>query len=201
MNLNILYHVLGTVLCVGVSYGVNHVQRPSFEPSYAAQVYTEEQGSLQLNYHGQTLTLPLMMSQAAAYDVKRMGREYKLRELMLRSAEPRDQHAKLEIYVDLSRVAGNMSPGAGDPASLAQQELPVARSGRFGTRPSYLVSEDGQTRKVISGNLMLTGVMPSPPRFRAEGRLELQLEGASGVELITGRFEGQLAWDEVVMPR
>jgi hypothetical protein len=39
--------------------------------------------------------------------------------------------------------------------------------------------------------------MPSNPHYRAEGRLELQLEGASGVELITGRFEGQLAWDEV----
>ena len=201
MNLNFLYHVLGTALCVGVSYGVNHYQRPSFEPSYAAQIYTEEQGNLQLNYHGQTLTLPLMMSQAASYDAKRMGREFKLRELMLRSTEPRDQRAKLEIYVDLSRIAGSMSPGAGDPGVLAQQELPVARTGRFGTRPSYLVSDDGQMHKVITGNLLLTGVMASPPSYRAEGRLELQLEGSSGVELITGRFEGQLAWDEVKMPR
>ncbi|HET8936452.1 MAG TPA: hypothetical protein VFN67_23570 [Polyangiales bacterium] len=201
MNLNILYHVLGTVLCVGVSYGVNHYQRPSFEPSYGAQVYTEEQGSLQLNYHGETLTLPLMVAQAVTYDAKRMGREFKLRELTLRSTAPRDERAKLEIYVDLSHIAGGMSPGAGDPAALAQEELPVARSGRFGTRPSYFLGEDGQMRKVISGNFLLTGVMPSNPHYRAEGRLELQLEGASGVELITGRFEGQLAWDEVSMTR
>lgn len=202
MNLNILYHVLGTVLCVGVSYGVNHFQRPSFEPNYAATVYAEEQGSLQLNYRGDALTLPLMTAQAVSYDVRRMGRDFKLRELTLRSNVPRDQRAKIELYVDLTRIAGSMSPGAGDPSSLAQQELPVARTGRFGTRPSYLIGEDGQLRKVVSGNLLLTGVLPSPPRYRAEGRLELQVEGASGgVDLITGRFEGQLAWDEVPVPQ
>ena len=201
MNTGFLYHVVGTAVCVALSYAINHYQRPSFEPSYAAQVYTEPQGTLQLNYRGQTLTFPLMTSQAVAYDVKRVGREHKLRELALRSAGPQDQPAKLELYIDLSRQAGDMNPGAGDPSSLAQVELPVARSGRFGTRPSYVVSDDGQTRKVISGNLMLTGVMQTgaatPARYRAEGRVELQLEGPSGVELITGRLEGLIAWDPV----
>jgi hypothetical protein len=201
MNTAFLNHVVGTAVCVALAYGINHYQRPSFEPSYAAQVYTEPQGSLQLNSRGRTLTFPLMLSQAVAYDVKRMGREHKLRELALRSAGPSDQPAKLELYVDLSRQAADMLPGAGDPSSLAQVELPVARSGRFGTRPSYVVSDDGQTRKVISGNLMLTGVMqtgtPAPARYRAEGRVELQLEGPSGVELITGRLEGLIAWDPV----
>jgi hypothetical protein len=199
MSSSFLYHVLGTAACVAVAFGINQYQRPSFDPSYAAQVYTEPQGSLQLNYRGQTLAIPLMTSQAVAHDLKRVGREHKLRELTLRSAGPRDQPAKLELYVDLSRSAGAMGPGAGDPRSLAQIELPVARSGRFGARPSYLVSDDGQTRKVISGNLMLTGVVQTvtdgPPRYRAEGRVELQLEGPSGVELITGRLEGLIAWD------
>jgi hypothetical protein len=194
-----LLHVLGTAVCIALAFGINHIQRPSFEPSYAAQVYSEQQGSLQLNYRGQTLTIPLMTSQAVAYDVKRMGREHKLRELTVRSAGPVEQPAKLELYVDLSRSAGSMGPGPGDPRSLAQVELPVARSGRFGARPSFLVSDDGQLRKVISGNLMLTGVRLSaadgPPRYRTEGRVELQLEGASGVELITGRLEGLIAWD------
>jgi hypothetical protein len=31
--------------------------------------------------------------------------------------------------------------------------------------------------------------------YRAAGRLELQLEGPGGVELITGRLEGRLAAD------
>ena len=201
MNAGFLKHVVGTAVCVVLAYGINHYQRPSFDPSYAAQVYTEPQGSLQLNYRGQALTIPLMTSQAVAYDVKRLGREHKLRELALRSAGPLDQPAKLELYVDLSRRAGDMTPGAGDPSSLAQVELPVARNGRFGARPSYIVGDDGQTRKVISGNLMLTGVMQTgaaaPPRYRAEGRVELQLEGPSGVELITGRLEGLIAWDPV----
>lgn len=199
MNLHYLYHVLGTAACIALAYGINQYQRPRYEPSYAEQVYMEPQGSLQLNYRGQTLTFPLMISQAVAYDVKRMGREYKLRELALRSAGPREQPAKLELYVDLSRSAGSMNAGPGDPRTLAQVELPVERSGRFGARPSYVVGDDGQARKVISGNLMLTGVVPSgssvPPRYRAEGRVELQLQGPSGVELITGRLEGLLAWD------
>lgn len=200
MNVSFLYHVVGTALCVGLSYGINHYQRPSFDPSYAAQVYTEPQGSLQLNSRGQTLTFPLMISQAVAYDVKRMGREHKLRELAVRSVGPRDQPAKIELYIDMSRSAGGeMSAGAGDPRSLARIELPVLRAGRFGARPSYVVSDDGQMRKVISGNLMLTGVVQTesvtPARYRAEGRVELQLEGPKGVELITGRLEGLIAWD------
>jgi hypothetical protein len=204
MNLNFVYHVLGTALCVAAAYGINQYQRPRFEPSYAAQVYTEPQGSLQLNYHGQTLTVPLMTSHAVAYDLKRMGREYKLRELAVRSAGPIEQPAKIELYVDLSGSLGDMSPGAGDPRSLAQIELPVARSGRFGARPSYLLSDDGKIRKVISGNLTLTGVArtssDTPARYHAEGRVELQLEGPSGVELITGRLEGLVAWDAAEMP-
>jgi hypothetical protein len=199
MSLGYLYHVLGTAACVALAFGVNQYQRPSFDPSYAAQVYTEPQGSLQLNYRGQTLTFPLMTSQAVAYDVKRVGREHKLRELTVRSTGPREQPAKLELYVDLSRSAASMGQGPGDPRSLAQVELPVARTGRFGARPSFVVSDDGQIRKVISGNMMLTGVVQTvtdgPPRYRAEGRLELQLEGPSGVELITGRLEGLIAWD------
>jgi len=205
MNLGFLNHVLGTAVCVALSYGLNYYQRPSFDPSYKDQTYSEPQGSLQLNHRGQALTFPLMLSHAVAYDVRRMGREHKLRELALRSAGPREQAAKLELYVDLSRSAGAMSPGAGDPRSLAQIELPIARTGRFGARPSYLTGDDGQTRKVISGNLMLTGVVPTgapgPARYRAEGRVELQVEGTSGVELITGRLEGLIAWDAVEPPR
>ena len=199
MNLSFLYHVVGTAACVAAAFGANWYQRPSFEPDYPAQVYTEPQGHLLLNLRGQAVEFPIMVSQAVAYDVKRMGREHKLRELTLRSAGPPGQPARIELYIDLSRHAGDMSAGPGDPRSLAQVELPVARNGRFGARPSYVMSDDGQPRKVISGHLMLTGVVPTaqdtPPRYRAEGRVELQLQGSSGVELITGRLDGLLAWD------
>jgi hypothetical protein len=199
MNLSTIYHVVGTAACIAISYAVNQVQRPTFEPRYAPQVYSDERGTLQLNYHGQTLSYPLMLSQVSARDIKRVGRDYQLRELSLRAAAARDQQAKLELYVDLSHSNGATSAGAGDPQVFAQQELPVAPSGRFGARASYVVSDDGQAHNVVSGNIMLTEVVPeestSPPRYHAEGRLELQLEGSAGVELITGRFEGQIAWD------
>lgn len=204
MNLGIFQHLIGTALCVGLSYGVNHIQRPRFDPSYPAQVYSEQQGGLQLHHRGQTLTYPLMVTQVVSYDVKRLGREHKLRELVLRSAGPPEQPARLELYVDLSRNLGGMAAGPGDPRSLAQLELPVARTGRFGARPSYLITDDGQKRQVISGNVMLTGVVQTAgqtPRYRAEGRVELQLEGAPGVELITGRLEGLIAWDAADQPR
>ena len=41
-----------------------------------------------------------------------------------------------------------------------------------------------------------------PPRYRTEGRVELQVESPTGgVTLLTGRLEGQLAWDAANMPR
>jgi hypothetical protein len=206
MNLSALYHVIGTAVCVAASYAVNHYQRPSFDPTYAPQVYSEPRGSLALNDHGRTLTFPLMTSQVVAFDSARMGREYKLRELTLRAAGPREQPAKLEIYVELSGAAGNAGAGSGDPRQLARLELPVARSGRFGARPSYVMSDDGKPRKVISGSVMLTEVRlteaEDPPRYHTEGRVELQVEGPSGgVTLLTGRLEGQLAWDAASVPR
>ena len=199
MNLGVLYHVIGTAVCVAIAFGVNQVQRPKYEPNFASQVYTEERGTLQLNYHGQTLSYPMMLSHVIARDVSRVGRVYQLRELSLRAAAPRDQQAKVELYSDVSQRTGSMSPGPGDPQMFAQQELPISRSGRFGARPSYVVGDDGQVHNVVSGNIMLTEVLPNegdnPPRYSAEGRLELQIEGSSGVELITGRFEGAIAWD------
>jgi hypothetical protein len=199
MNVAGFYHAIGTAVCIAISYGLNHVQRPAYEPDYAAQVYTDERGTLQLNYHGQTLSYPLMLSHVIARDVQRVGRAYQLRELSLRAAAPRAQQAKIELYIDVSQRTNGLSAGAGDPQIFAAQELAVSRNGRFGTRPSYIVSDDGQTHNVVTGNIMLTEVVPTesdgPPRYRSEGRLELQIESATGVELITGRFEGQIAWD------
>jgi hypothetical protein len=190
MSLQVVYHLVAAVACVAISYGVNLRQKPVYDPNYPAGMYTEQRGTLQLSYHGETLSFPLMSAQIGVYEVERLGRVFALRELLLRATAPREQQAPLEIYVDVGRNARS------DPRSLVQVELPIARSGRFGARPSLLQLGDGQLRHVISGNLLLTEVMPTESgEFRAAGRLELQVEGPSGVELITGRLESKLSSD------
>jgi hypothetical protein len=193
MNLSLVYQAVAAAVCVAISYGVNQHQKPVYDPSYPPQLYTEPQASLQLSYHGQTMTFPLMSMQIASHDVERLGRVYALRELAIRGTAPREQQSRIELYVDLARNAER------DPRALAQVELTVARSGRFGARPSFVLVDGGQLRRVISGNLLLTEVTAmesdSHPGYRAAGRVELQLEGPGGVELITGRLEGRLASD------
>lgn len=199
MNLGVLYHIVGAAACMAISYGVNQHQRPTYEPVFPAQAYTEQGGTLQLNYHGQTLTFPVMTAQVIAQDISRMTRVYALRELSIRATGAREQLVKLDLYVDLTQSLRGRSPGAGDPRALLQAELPVSRNGRFGAKPSYVVVDEGQLRKVISGNLLLTEANPASGaaegRYRAAGRLELQLDGPAGVELITGRLDGLIAWD------
>jgi hypothetical protein len=190
MSLQVVYHLVAAAACVAISYGVNQHQKPVYDPSYPAGLYTEQQGTLQLSYHGESLSFPMMSAQLGMYEVERLGRVFSLSELLLRATAPREQQARLEIYVDVGRNVRS------DPRSLVQIELPIARSGRFGARPSLLQLDDGKLRHVISGNLLLTEVVPTESgEFRAAGRLELQVEGPSGVELITGRLEGRLGID------
>jgi hypothetical protein len=56
-----------------------------------------------------------------------------------------------------------------------------------------------QPQTVATGNLLFTEISQvesgPTPVYRALGRLEVQVETDHGIDLMTGRFEGQISWD------
>jgi hypothetical protein len=201
MNLVPLYHVVAAVVSVGVSYGVNVALRPEFDTHYTAAEYSEETGVLALSHRGGSLDVPLMTTHITTRDVvgKGIARQYKIRELTLRAAALGGGAPRLELFADLSAVGGDLAGGNHDPSVLLQVELPFARSGRLGARRSFLVTEGARQNGIIAGSLLLTNVMQveagPQPKYRAEGRLELQVETERGVDMVTGRWSGKLEWD------
>jgi hypothetical protein len=194
-----VYHALVAALCIAASYGLNLHQRPSFERPHAASEYSEQRGSLSLKVGGETRELPLMGMHIALQNVPRLDRVYKLRELEVRAVGPLEQQAQIELYVDLDQLGLDPSDATRDPRPLAQREQPVLRSGRFGAHRSLLALQGEKPRPVISGSLLFTEVelaeAGDKPQYHAAGRIELQVASEHGVEMVTGRLEGALAWD------
>jgi len=194
-----LYHALVAAVCIAVSYAFNHHQRPAFEPKYAPEQYSAVKGNLSLRYAGDSRDVELMSMHIVLHDVTRMDRTYALRELAVRAIAPADQQTSVELYVDLSKLRLDPADPARDPRSLAQQELPVLRTGRFGARRSTLALQGDKPRQVLSGTLLFTEVTQleagDQPSYRAAGRLELQVAGEHGVDMVTGRVDAQLDWD------
>jgi hypothetical protein len=194
-----VYHALVAVLCIGASYGFNQHQRPAFEPTYAPEQYGAVTGSLSLRYAAETRDVELMSMHIVLHDVTRMGRAFAMRELAVRAVAPAAQQAPLELYVDLSKLRLDPGDAARDPRSLAQQELPVLRTGRFGARRSTLTLQGDKPSQVVSGTLLFTEITPletgDHASYRASGRVELQVAGEHGVDMVTGRIDGQLEWD------
>lgn len=193
------YHALVAALCIAGSYALNAHQRPRHEPLRAAEEYSEPKGSASLRQGGETRELPLMRMHVELRDVARLDRSYKLRELSVRAAAPLAEQPQLELYVDLAALGLDPADPARDPRMLAQTELPVLRSGRFGAQRSVLALQGDKPRAVITGSLLFTEVTQlsadDKPVYRAAGRLELQVAGERGVELVTGRVEGEISWD------
>lgn len=193
------YHALVAVLCIAGSYALNAHQRPHHEPVRPAEEYTEPRGSASLRQGGETRELPLMRMHVELSDVPRLDRSYKLRELSVRAAGPLAEQPQLELYVDLAALGLDPLDPTRDPRPLAQTELPVLRSGRFGVQRSVLALQGDKPRPVITGSLLFTEITQltagDKPVYRAAGRLELQVAGERGVELVTGRLEGEITWD------
>jgi hypothetical protein len=195
--MSLIAKLVGAVVSIGIAYGVNVLAHPEFDTHYDPVEYTTQTGSLTLMHSGGTLELPLMTTHVVTIDVERFGRRYQIRELALRSAG--GGQPQIELFANLSQTGGDLLGGAHDPAVLLQTEFPLARQGRLGARPSY-VSLDGSRRNgIVTGNLLLTDIRQvaegGPPDYRAEGRLEVQVQTDHGVSMVTGRWNGRVAWD------
>jgi hypothetical protein len=194
-----LGQVIAGAVSVGISFGVNFALRPEFDTHYAAAEYAQNTGTLNLSRRGGNFEVPLMTTHITTCDVERVGRHYKIRELTLRAAAVGGGPARLELFADLSAVGGDVAGGARDPSVLLQAELPLMQRGRLGARRSFLVMDGSLQSGIIAGSLMLTDVVQvsggATPEYRAEGRLELQVETEHGVDMVTGRWSGRVAWD------
>jgi hypothetical protein len=191
---NLAVQVAAALGCVGVAFGINLVARPQFDPRYDAAEYAQNAGTLTLSWRGSSLEVPLMPTHVVTADVERFGRGYAVRELTLRAAGSGEPH--LQLFATLSRASGELSH---DPSGLLQLELPLAKRGRLGAQRSYIVLEGRTQSEIVTGSLMLTDVTqiaggPSP-QYRAEGRLEMQVQTQKGVDMVTGKWNGTLVWD------
>jgi len=193
-----LVHALVAALCIGGSYALNLHQRPTFARLHAPEHYREAKGNLSLRLGSETREVELMSMHVDLQDVPRLDRIYKLRELHIRAAAPLEQQPQLELYIDLSKLNLDPADGARDPRSLAQQELPVQRSGRFGAQRSLLALHGDKPKPVISGSVLFTELAQleagDKPLYRTAGRIELQVAAERGIEMVTGRLEGQIEW-------
>ena len=192
-------HALVALVCIGASYALNQHQRPAFEPTYAAEQHSTPRGNVSLRIGSETRDVELMSMHVVLHDVRRLDREFQLRELSVRAAARAEQQASVELYVDLSKLRLDPGDSARDPRGLVQQELPLLRAGRFGARRSVLLLQGDKPQQVISGTLLFTEINQvdsgDKPTYQAAGRLELQVAGERGVDMVTGRLEGQIEWD------
>lgn len=187
--------VVSALVAIGLSFGLNWVLRPQFDTHYAAAEYAQQAGTLMLTHQGASLEIPLMATHIVTTDVVRLGKRYQVRELTLRAATSGEGWPRTELFVGLAQGGGDLLGGARDASVLAQRELPLARTGRLGARPSYIVLTGTERSDVVSGSLWVSDVRQEAGNVQAEGRVELQVQTGTGVNMVTGKWSGSIVWD------
>jgi hypothetical protein len=191
--------LVSAVLAIGLSFGLNVALRPEFDTQYDPAEYALQAGTVTLVHRGGTLEIPLMAIHIVTRDVERLGRRYKIRELALRAVASGGGWPRMELFANLSGAGGDLLGGSHDPAVLVQTELPLALHGRLGARPSYVVLAGTERNAIVTGNLLITDITQTSsgdsPDYRAEGRIELQVQTETGVSMVTGKWSGRVVWD------
>jgi hypothetical protein len=199
MNMQWLYQAAFGALSIGAAYGINLYQHPEFDSHYDTREYATATGTLTLSRGSENVEVPLMTTHVVTVDVSNWRHPLEVRELALRAAADGGGKPRLELFVDLSKLGGDIAGGAHDLNVLAQVELPLVRAGRLGARRSYIMLDGKQPQTVATGNLLFTEISQvesgAKPVYRALGRLEVQVETDHGIDLMTGRFDGQISWD------
>jgi hypothetical protein len=186
-------------LAIGLSFGLNVVLRPEFDTQYDPADYALQAGTITLAHRGGTLEIPLMAIHIVTRDLERLGRSYKIRELALRAVASGGGWPRMELFASLSQAGGDLLGGSHDPSVLLQTELPLALHGRLGARPSYVVLEGSQRNAIVTGTLLITDITQTSngdlPDYRAQGRIEFQVQTENGVSMVTGKWSGRVVWD------
>lgn len=197
-----LWHVLGLMLCLGLSYGVNELTRPRFEYAMGASERMEVTGALKLNIDGTAHALDLATIQVVNGSAPRLwGSPLRVRELWIRSAELEAQSdPDLELFVDLEPVASVLENNARSLDPIVGRSLPVlavARGNRLRSRMRLPAATTHAT--VEQGSFTIRHATPLPgaqgsATFRVQGELSLTLREGSAQRTVAGNFEAPTLW-------
>jgi hypothetical protein len=190
----IVKKLIWAAISLALAFGINIAARPHVEASFERGGAQEEQrGVLTLS---DSLEIPTSGIHIVAEDIVHFGKKYELREISLRSQLPRGAAPSCELFVKLPDRAHAMPGRAIDPGSLLQIELPVQATGRLGSRESFVQRDSAQAGRVLTGSWQFTDVREvwdtGKAELQAEARVELQVESARGVDMLTGRWVGKL---------
>ncbi len=191
----IVKRLIWAAISLALAFGTNIAARPRVEASFERAGAQEEQRGV-LTLSETALEIPTTAVHVVAEDIVHLGKTYQLREISLRSQLARGAAPSCELFLKLPDRA-HATPGrAIDPASLLQIELAIEPTGRLGARESFVQRAAAQAERVLTGTWPFTdgreGWDSGKAELQADARVELQVETARGVELLTGRWTGRL---------
>lgn len=178
-----------------LAFGINIAARPHVEASFERGGAQEPQLGV-LTLSDPLLEIPTTGVHVVAEDLEHFGKTYRLREISLRSQLARGGAPSCELFVTLPERANAMPGRQIDPASLLQLELSIQPTGRLGARESFVQRDATHAGRVLTGTWQFTVVREvwdtGQAELRADARVELQVENAHGVDMLTGRWTGRL---------
>jgi hypothetical protein len=189
----IVKRLIWAAISVALAFGINIAARPRVEASFERGGVQEEQlGVLTLD----SLEIPTSGVHVVVEDIVHFGKKYELREISLRTQLARGAAPSCELFLKLPDRA-HATPGrAIERDSLLQVELQVQPTGRLGSRESFVQRDSTQAGRVLTGSWQFTDIREVWDTGRAElqgdARVELQVESAHGVDMLTGRWKGRL---------
>jgi hypothetical protein len=187
------------LLSAALAFVLNTQLKPSFERNYAPAENAAVTGTLTLR--APAVEIPLMTLHLTTLNVEHLGKSFKIRELLLRAAADSGAAPAIELFVRLPEAPGDdLATGPHNPSVFRQVDLAIAPTGRLGRQSSCIVIEQKRV-PVLLGTLTLTDVAPldddaKAGAYHALGRFELQVESSHGMDLLSGRLDGQLVWDD-----
>ena len=178
-----------------LAFGVNHQMRPRLEASFErAEPGEAARGALTLVDSG--LQVETTGVHVVIEDQVHVGKQYQLREISLRSIRAQGAAPSLELFIAMPPGL-HATPGTRiDPSALLQLELPIRATGRLGSRESFVQRDATGVGRVLAGSWQFTDIHENwdsgSAELVAEARVELQVETARGVHLLTGKWTGRL---------
>lgn len=187
--------LIWAAISLALAFGINIVARPRVEASFERGGVQEEQLGV-LTLADSSLEIPTSGVHVVAEDIVHLGKTYQLREISLRSQLARGAAPSCELFITLPDRAHAMPGRQVDPDSLLQIELAIVPTGRLGARESFVQRDSTQAGRVLTGSWQFTDVREvwdtGKAELQADARVELQVETARGVDMVTGRWKGRL---------
>ena len=192
-------HAIWFALSFALSFGTNHVLKPSFDYGALSGGPTLASGEISPSA-GAARPIKLVDLRVIAVDVPTLfGSTLALRELLMRGALGEGQtETDLEVFVDLTREDGApIDPALRSIDALKSRPLPVLARAIAGNARSRvrLPGSDGAVL-VKRGTLTIDEALELEPGiWRVRGELDIELDpGDQGTSLF-GRLAGRLVWE------